>query len=224
MGNVFVEETTLRSIANAVRGKTGRSGAMLPAQMPAEIQSIATADGIDYDTFWDKFQGVNGRISYHYAFSYDRFNDATYNPKYPIVCSTGSATAQSMFYTAKSITDTKVLIDVTNLTGSAALTNTFANASSLVTIRELKVQAANTYPGTFNGCNSLKNITITGTIGNDISFVNSPLTPESVQSIIDALADLTGQTQKTLTLKSTVLAALTDAQKDTIASKNWKVQ
>ena len=47
------------------------------------------------------------------------------------------------------------------------------------------------------------------------------LTTESVQSIIDGLADLTGGTAQTLTLHATVGAKLTDEQKATITAKNW---
>jgi hypothetical protein len=55
-----------------------------------------------------------------------------------------------------------------------------------------------------------------------ISFSGSPeLSDASIQSIIDGLADLTGQTAQTLTLHKTVGAKLTEAQKDTITEKNW---
>lgn len=50
---------------------------------------------------------------------------------------------------------------------------------------------------------------------------SSAFTTETVDSIIDGLADLTGQTTKTLTLHSTVGAKLTDTQKVTITAKNW---
>ncbi|MBE5922045.1 MAG: hypothetical protein E7269_04745 [Lachnospiraceae bacterium] len=58
----------------------------------------------------------------------------------------------------------------------------------------------------------------------DISFADSPLlSTESIQSIIDGLADLTGQTAKTLTLHTEVKAKLTDEQIATITSKNWNL-
>ena len=47
------------------------------------------------------------------------------------------------------------------------------------------------------------------------------LSDETIQSIIDGLADLTDGTAKTLTLHSTVGAKLTDEQKATITAKNW---
>jgi hypothetical protein len=50
---------------------------------------------------------------------------------------------------------------------------------------------------------------------------SSKLSDASIQSIIDGLADLTGQTAKTLTLRTDVGAKLTQAQKDAAAAKNW---
>lgn len=49
------------------------------------------------------------------------------------------------------------------------------------------------------------------------------LSDESIQSIIDGLADLTGQTAQTLTLHATVGNKLTQTQKDAISAKNWTV-
>ena len=46
---------------------------------------------------------------------------------------------------------------------------------------------------------------------------------DSVQSIIDGLADLTGGTAQTLTLHADVIAELTDDQLTVIAQKNWNV-
>lgn len=50
---------------------------------------------------------------------------------------------------------------------------------------------------------------------------SAKLTTESVQSIIDGLADLTGGTTQTLTLHANVGANLTDEQKAVITAKNW---
>lgn len=49
------------------------------------------------------------------------------------------------------------------------------------------------------------------------------LSADTIQSIIDGLADLTGGTAQTLTLHATVGAKLTETQKATITAKNWKL-
>ena len=63
---------------------------------------------------------------------------------------------------------------------------------------------------------------IRGTINISLNFRWSPLLSDaSVQSIIDCLADLTGQTSQTLTVHADVEARMTEEQKATITSKNW---
>lgn len=62
-----------------------------------------------------------------------------------------------------------------------------------------------------------------GSIKASLDTVSSVLSAASIQSIVDGLADLTGQTAQTLTLHATVGAKLTQTQKDTIAAKNWTV-
>jgi hypothetical protein len=51
----------------------------------------------------------------------------------------------------------------------------------------------------------------------------SKLDDETIQSVIDGLADLTGGTAQTLTLHADVKAKLTEAQLATITGKNWTV-
>ncbi|MBR5223242.1 MAG: hypothetical protein IKV81_03660 [Clostridia bacterium] len=45
MPNVFIENATLENIADAIRNKTGKTEKMLPAEMPAEIESIEAGGG-----------------------------------------------------------------------------------------------------------------------------------------------------------------------------------
>lgn len=102
----------------------------------------------------------------------------------------------------------KIVIDgVADLSGLNGTTNDFSNA--------------------FNQCTSLTTISggIVG-ISQSISFQHCPLTADSAMVIINGLADLTGQTGKTLTLSSTTKTALTAAgiDYDTIATaKNWQI-
>lgn len=175
--------------------------------------------GIDYDAFWDNFQGGDGRVSYNQAFSYNRFSDETYNPKYNIIASSGSMTARNMYYNNTLITDTKKPIDATS---AGDIQQAFYGASKLQTIIELKVKDSHTYSSTFVGCSSLKNITITGTIGSTISFYASPLTRDSIMSIYNALSTTT--TGMTCTFKKTAINnAFTDEEWKTLtdAKSNW---
>lgn len=86
------------------------------------------------------------------------------------------------------------------------------------------VTNANYVNGFFN-CGALVEVRIVpNTIKLSISFANcSNLSTDTIQSIIEGLADLTGGTAQTLTLHATVGGKLTDEQKATITAKNWEL-
>lgn len=79
------------------------------------------------------------------------------------------------------------------------------------------------YMNGFSNCGALVEVRIaSNTIKLSISFAKcSLLSTDTIQSIIDGLADLTGGTAQTLTLHATVGAKLTETQKATITAKNW---
>ncbi len=47
MAQYIIEDTTLADIADAIRGKTGKSAAMTPLEMPEEITNIPTGSGTE---------------------------------------------------------------------------------------------------------------------------------------------------------------------------------
>ena len=63
---------------------------------------------------------------------------------------------------------------------------------------------------------------VPGSIYIDVRFNSGGLTPESIESIIEGLADLTGQTTRTLTLNG-VWNKLTEDQLQRITNKNWSL-
>ena len=75
----------------------------------------------------------------------------------------------------------------------------------------------------FEDCFALQDIRFkAGTLSKSLGMVNSGmLTDESIQSILDGLADLTGGTAQTFTFHATVGARLTEAQKAAVTAKNW---
>ena len=77
----------------------------------------------------------------------------------------------------------------------------------------------------FNYNNALKEVRfVPNTIPLGLSFKPCPLlSNESIQSIIDGLADLTGGTAQTLTVHQDVRNKLTTEQLDQIANKNWLI-
>ena len=89
----------------------------------------------------------------------------------------------------------------------------------------LNLSVATNITNMFMGCSNLKEVRfVANTISKSISFASSPnLSTDTIQSIIDGLADLTDGTAQTLTLHATVGGKLTDEQKATITAKNWEL-
>ena len=77
----------------------------------------------------------------------------------------------------------------------------------------------------FTNCGALTTIEeITGLFGNSISFSSCPLEHDTIIRIMEHLADYSdGSYSKTLTLGSTNLAKLTDAEKVIATQKNWSL-
>ena len=173
------------------------------------------------DNFWDVFQNYGNTRNYYQAFSYDKFTDETYNPKYDIRCSEGTTPAQNMFYSATKITDTKVAI----YANARDLSSAFG-MSGLKTIRKLHVYESTIFYNTFSGCYHLENLTIDGVIGQNGFDVHwsTKLTHDSLISIIEHLADKSNESGTwTVTLGSDNKNKLTDDEIAIAEAKGWDV-
>ena len=180
-----------------------------------------------YDEFWDTAQQNGNRTDYQCAFAGVVWNDVTFKPKYDIKPTYGyQVFIRSRITDLKGILDKQgVVLDVSNarecygifsncqwMTHIGELDFSYWNSSIqecfyycllLHTIDKLILGSNNSFLSTFTRCDALKNITIEGVIGNNISFSSSPLTKESITSIVNALS--TTATGKTLTLKKTAV-------------------
>ena len=145
------------------------------------------------DKFWDAYQQNGTRTNYANTFYNLGWNDASYNPKYPI---TASGNAYAAFAYSK-FTDTKVDIDISKATGVDAL---FRSCTLLKTIRNLIASEDTPFANTsFFQCYALEDITVTGTIGQSVWLEGSTLLSKaSIKNIIGCLSDTA--TEKTLTL------------------------
>ena len=103
-------------------------------------------------------------------------------------------------------------------------TNLFAYAESLTTIKKLVVKNDGTqnFRGWFTRCKSLLNIVIEGVIGQNFDIKDSPLTKESIESIVNALS--TTATGKTVSIsKSAKESSFTEDEWNALISTktNW---
>ena len=204
-----------------------------------------------YDTFWDIYQQDGKRTNYEGGFSGRGWNAETLKPKYSVKAKatymmfaycgytgdlddvfknrglsfeivergSGNDPVGYMFY--QSLISAVGTIDISSYSGTNDVASMF-NTTSLVTIRNLiPPQCA---MGTTCWQSGLVNLGIGGEITKDFSLGRcSKLSAESVQSVIDHLADLTGQTAQTVTFHSTVANRLTEEQTNAILNKNWNI-
>lgn len=209
-------------------------------------EGFAAGQQAEYDRFWDAAQQNGNRTNYNGFFAGGGWTADNIKPKYDVrpvgatymfaYCGydgdlddifanrgltldlSGCVNMNYLFYLAEC---TAVGVIDFSACKDTSLASIF-NAPNLETIRlfippNVALTAAN-----FNSSGALKNITFGGEITKSINFSRCPnLTAESVQSIIDHLADLTGQTAQTLTFHATVGEKLTDEQKATVTARNW---
>lgn len=153
----------------------------------------------EYDRLWDNLT-VNGtRKGYDYAFCGEGWNDDIFNIplKYLPLKPTN---AQYMFRGCSA-----TVIPSVDFTNCSTLNLTYGYARDAITIGTVKLRSdgTNTLTNPFTYCDELQNITFDGVIGNSLSFGrSSKLSSESIDNIIDHLADLTGATAQTITFNS----------------------
>lgn len=113
----------------------------------------------------------------------------------------------------------------TKIPVASHLTSTFDRCRSLKRIAILRVGKDTEFHSTFVECIVLTDITIDGVIGrNGFNISWSPLSHDSLMSIINALADYSADTSGTtwtVTLGSDNLAKLTEEEQAIATSKGW---
>lgn len=223
MANVFIEESTMQAIGDAIRAKTGGTEGILPEDMPTEIASIETGDNF-YDAFWDAFQDNGNRTHYAYGFAGRGWRDATFQPKYPL---NNISNAASMFSNGMYLGEIPAELDL-DLSNSSDCSYLFNSCISLRTVGSIKfnnniAQSKNNY--LFSSCTGLKNITINSEIAFNISFSSSSqLTPASMKSVILHLRNCAGTSDEykyTVTFQDSCWTAL-EADSTAPDGGTWK--
>ena len=149
------------------------------------------------------------------------FRDCSSLTEIPQLNTSNGTSFLYMFASCSSLTEIP-LIDTSNGTNFGY---TFYFCQSLTTISQLDVSSGTNFSNMFAFCPKLTTISFAeGCIKRAISFAQSSLlSGESVQSIIDGLADLTGGPYQKVTFHSDIVDKLTDEQKQQVTDKNWTI-
>lgn len=207
----------------------------------------------EYDAFWENYQKSGNRTDYQLAFGGYGWSAETFKPKYDIVPIESAYMTFRMhnegnepYDLAEHLSKLGVALDFTqctfasytfygavvsrigviNVTLFGSLISFFYGCKAETIDKViLKSNGTNSFNATFNNCTNLKNITFEGVIGqNGLNFQWSPLTIESLRSIISCLKDYstyTGSTVYKVTVGSTNLAKLTTEDMANIEAKGW---
>lgn len=197
------------------------------------------------DEFWEAYQNGGNRTEYRNAFYGSGWTDTTFKPKYsirPVGSVQGMFQSSSIKNLAEILEAQGVVLDfsacttlsyafylskVTHLgvidtTSATSISDTFTYSYDLHTIDllRLKSNGSQTIGSPFMRCDSLKNITIEGAIGDNINFKDSPLSKSSIKSVMGCLSD--SATEKTITFKmSAVNEAFKDSEEDGLVTTEW---
>ena len=235
----------MTAIADAIRAKTGGTEKLGLDDMPAAIESIETGGGgsSEADYLWQNVATLsdtfkNAQFPANYAMTLNLpsvisitnvIQGAANLTKLTLIGGTADhiegAVGGTYCFTCGTVTE----IDFSNFRNGgikfgAGAKYPFYGCTRLKYVRgEIDPSLMATCLNFFYSCGLLEEVRFKqGTINKDFSLPQCrSLSTDSLQSIIDGLADLSGQTAQTLTLHADAGAKLTDAQKAAASAKNW---
>lgn len=206
---------------DAIREKTGSTESIKSGELAEKVNDVHEAGKkAEYDSFWDNYQNYGKRTSYGYAFGNSAWNNETFKPKYDIAPSeaaymfagsTVTDLAESLnkcgvTLNTRSAWTLMYMVQNSTITHLPVIDASFAqrmgyfayNAKQLETIDKLIVtettdsQQKQMGSTSFQLASKLTNITMEGTLAFSINFSWSPLTVDSMKSVISCLKNYAG--------------------------------
>lgn len=175
-------------------------------------KGVADGKQAEYDRFWDVFQDNGNQTNYLYAFSQTRWTDEIFKPKYDIkptgVNGTSMFQSSGIVNLAEILQAQGIVLDTSgctsfaqvfqgstvahlpemDLTNSASINYAFSG-ENLVTIDKILIsEKTKSATNTFRNASRLGNIIFDGIIAVNMDLHWSPLTAESIESVISALS------------------------------------
>lgn len=167
-----------------------------------------------------KIKGHNGTftVGFTYGFMSSNVKNITFEiDEIPV----SGITFNSVFQTCADLVSVTFTNDIFYISNGASAFNGATKLERINGVMDLSL--ANNVGGMFQKCNSLIDVRFNEkSIKKSITFTDSAnLSDESTTSIINGLADLTGQTSQELAVHGNVFNRMTAEQKSSIANKNW---
>lgn len=230
MANVFVEESSLINIANAIREKNGSTDAYKPNEMAQAISDIQSGGG-ELETLYNSLMQattisfMRSQYDGDLVFAlpntltslYEKFRECPKVKNITVISKNPITNCYRTFQYCPELTSITLNADTSQCTN---FNMPFYNCVKLVSIngKELDFSSATNVTGCFTGCTALEEVRFAlGSLSLSITIPSSKLSDESIQSIIDGLA--TVSTAQTLTLHRGLV--LNDELKATIQGKGW---
>lgn len=201
--------------------------------LASKLKPSDTRNGIDFRYMFYQCDSPTSREVIHSIGELDTsngtnfaymFQNCSWIAKIPNINTSNATSVTGIFSGCQNLTQMGGL-DFSKCGSNTA--SAFYNCQVLKTISSIKVSESNSFPNCFINCNALTNILFEGTIGATISFNKSPLSKESIYSVVNALSDTASGTK--LTLKSSAVTNAfgstdSDEWKNLIATKpNWTI-
>lgn len=249
MPDYIIDGAILADIADAVRAKTGETEPIIPEEMAAKLLNTEDdyergyAEGYEEGRdIWNYVRSIAGAFQNNTfptgtnfvlnipnllisvntgSFNYT-FRSTTGLESITLKCTTRGV-AMNAHGAFSRCSDLKFL-DLSEFnTTFGPSTDVFYHCTRLEEIRGEIENTTTIWTLWFASCVKLREVRFkANSIKGDLNISGSPLlSAESVQSIVDGLADMTGGTSYKLTLHADVKAKLTEEQLATIAAKNW---
>lgn len=225
MGTKLIKDETLQGIADAIRSKTGNSETIKTKDMAAAIDGISVGDS----DLWFRVESIVASLQFRgfsefetetVELTFDRLEAMTsiflasagqHNQlvKEVTINCPNKITSLSNCFDAFSVPYDYVLKKIVLNVDTSACTSFYRAFIRLASLEEISgtpldfSSMTNTKDAIFTNCNALKEVRFKGSLSLSLSLSNSPLTKDSILSVMSVLSN--DATDKTLSLKKTAI-------------------
>ena len=164
MSKVFIEESTLTAIGNAIRGKTGGTELIAPLNMPTEINGISTGTTLPEEAF-----NITGDCSYKFTNNGWNWFINTYGSQ---VTTNNITNCSQMFSSNSEITTIPFSINCDSTKSPIPCNYMFSGCNKLTALPEVTIKPQDFY-NMFTNCQCLREIPDSYSETFDFTYFNS---------------------------------------------------